>query len=335
MQKLWYREFDDWWYVTIRENGKRVQKKLVKGADQEDAAEQAFHRLMVVAGEEAPPVDMLFGELVDLFLIACEEETPDSFEWYRRFLQSFIDSYKGTVSNLKPLHVNGWLKSKPKWKQGTQRQAIVCVKRVINWAFDEGYITQKPLRKLKRPPMPRREVLVAKKTHTKILKETDEAFTTFLTALRETGARPGEIRTVTAAMVNLKAGVWTLPKHKTADKTGKPRTIYLTPVMVKLTAKLMKQRPSGPLFLNSRGEPWKANAVRCRMRRLREKLELPAGTVAYSYRHSYATNALENGLSDVQTAELLGHADTKMIKTYGHLDQKTEFMRKVAQKGVK
>lgn len=334
MQKLWYRAFDDWWYVTVSENGKRVQKKLVKGQENEEEAESRFHALMVQVGQESPRSDILYAELVDQFLDFCKLETPGSYDWYKNFLQSFVDSYKGTVEDLKPLHVRAWLDRKPKWTQGTRRQAIVCVKRVINWAYDEELIEKKPLRKLKRPQMPRRETLVPKAVHKQILSSTDEAFETYLTALRETGARPGEVRTVTAGMVNLDAGIWVLPKHKTRDKTGKPRIVYLTAKMVKLTTSLMKLNPEGPLFRNSRGEGWSANAVRCRMKRLRTKLDLPKGTVAYSYRHNYVTTALENGLSDVQTAELVGHVDTKQIKTYSHLNQKTQSMRKVASKGV-
>lgn len=145
MQKLWYRTFDDWWYVTIREDGKRVQKKLVKGADNVEEAEARFHLLMVEMGEEQPPPDYLFAELVDLYLTFCEQENPSAYGWYQRFLQSFVDSYEGMTSNLKPLHVRSWL-NKHTWSQSTQRQAIVCVKRVINWAIDEELITKSPLR---------------------------------------------------------------------------------------------------------------------------------------------------------------------------------------------
>lgn len=333
MQKLWYRQFDDSWYVTVREGGRQVQKKLVKGKENKEAAERRFHRLMLGSGRQRLPRDVSFGTLADLFLDACEDENPKSCEWYRHFLQSFVDAYKGTVRGLKPGHVRAWIKQKP-WGQSTQRQAIVAVKRVINWAFDEGHIRRKPLRTLKRPAMKRREALISKADHKGIIKHSDAAFTDFAVALRETGARPGEIRSVTAAMVNLEAGVWILQKHKTAEKTGRPRIIYLTPAMVTLTQKLIAAYPTGPLFRNRHGKPWTSNAIRCRMRRLREKLGLPKGTVAYSYRHSYATDSLERGLPVADVAELLGHADLKQLQTYGHLDQRTQHMRRAAARAV-
>jgi integrase len=334
VKKLWYREFDDWWYVTVRENGKRTQKKVYQGKDNREEAERRFHRMMLDAGRERLAPDVLFAELVDLFLDHCQAEQAPAYGWYRNFLQSFVDSYKGTVRALKPLHVHAWLGQKS-WSQSTQRQAIVAVKRVINWAFDEGYIRRKPLKKLKRPPMQRRQTLIAAETHQQMLKRTDSAFGVFLTALRGTGARPGEIRAVTAAMVNVALGVWSLPEHKTAKKTGKPRVVYLSPAMLKLTKKLVDEHPAGPLFRNSRGQPWTANAIRCRMRRMRKAMELPDGTVAYSYRHTYATDGLENGVPITEMAELLGHVDTKQVsQTYAHLDQRTNHMRKAAAKAT-
>ncbi|HET6878629.1 MAG TPA: tyrosine-type recombinase/integrase [Pirellulales bacterium] len=334
MQKLWYRRFDDSWYVTVREGGRQVQKKLVKGKGQKKEAERRFHRLMLEAGRLRLPSDASFAKLADLFLEVCEEEHPKSLEWYTHFLQSFVDSYKGTVRALKPGHVRAWLR-KNAWSQSTQRQAIVAVKRVINWAFDEGHIRRKPLRKLKRPAMERREALISKADHQAILKSTDAAFADFATALSQTGARPGEIRTVSAEMVNLDLGVWVLPQHKTAAKTGRPRIIYLTPTMVTLTKKLMAKFPSGPLFRNRFEKPWSANAIRCRMRRLRKKLDLPKGTVAYSYRHSFATDSLERGIPVADVAQLLGHVDLKQLQTYGHLDQRTQHMRQAAAKAVR
>jgi site-specific recombinase XerD len=64
---------------------------------------------------------------------------------------------------------------------------------------------------------------------------------------------------------------------------------------------------------------------------LRERLPHLKGVISYSYRHSFATNALENGVGVAEVAELLGHRDTKMLmKHYQHLSQKREHMRQAA-----
>ncbi len=49
---------------------------------------------------------------------------------------------------------------------------------------------------------------------------------------------------------------------------------------------------------------------------MRAKLGLPAGTVACSYRHSYATQAILNGTDVATVAELLGHGDVAMIQNH-------------------
>ena len=42
----YFRKFDGWWYVQIVEGGRRVQHKLVKGADREEEAYAEYHALM-------------------------------------------------------------------------------------------------------------------------------------------------------------------------------------------------------------------------------------------------------------------------------------------------
>jgi integrase len=131
-----------------------------------------------------------------------------------------------------------------------------------------------------------------------------------------TGCRPGEIARVTAAEVDFEQGLWVQKKHKTAKKTGKPRIIYLPPEAVELTRELVAKRPVGPLFLNSRGKPWTRNAVRIRFRNLRKKFPELKGIVAYSYRSSYATDALEDGVPDATVAALLGHTGTATLHRF-------------------
>ena len=94
----------------------------------------------------------------------------------------------------------------------------------------------------------------------------------------------------------------------------------------------MEKHPTGPLFRGPRGgKPFTKNGIRCRFRRLRKKLPHLKGVISYTYRHSFATDALENGVGVAQVAELLGHKDTQMVmQHYQHLREKREHLRQAA-----
>jgi integrase/recombinase XerD len=105
-----------------------------------------------------------------------------------------------------------------------------------------------------------------------------------------------------------------------------------------LTRRLMKQHPEGPLFRGperSGGKPYTRNALRCRFRRLRKKLPHLKGVTAYTYRHSYITDALVRGVPVATVAELVGHADLRMIQDhYGHLSEKKAHLQDAARKAA-
>ena len=164
----------------------------------------------------------------------------------------------------------------------------------------------------------------------------DRNFREFLTALYLTGCRPGEVARVTAADVNLELGLWVIDRHKTARKTQKPRVIYLTPEMVEMSRRLVAERPEGPLFPSRKlNRPFSKDAIRIRFRRLREKLPHLKHFVCYNVRHTYATDALANGVSAAQVAELLGHSSIRMVEQhYGHLGQKVAAMRDAAREAA-
>ena len=57
--------------------------------------------------------------------------------------------------------------------------------------------------------------------------------------------------------------------------------------------------------------------------------------VPYTRRHSFVSDALENGVGIAQVAELLGHTDTRMVsRHYGHLNQKVAHMKDAAKKAT-
>lgn len=109
----------------------------------------------------------------------------------------------------------------------------------------------------------------------------------------------------------------------------------MTDALKALIARLIPVRPEGPLLLNTDGNPWNRNSVRCRFRTLRKKLKLK-GLVCYSLRHARVTDGLEAGVPIAQMAELAGHSDTKMVsQVYSHLQQRREHMREQAEKAAR
>jgi integrase/recombinase XerC len=325
-----FRRHDGWWYVQI---GKK-QIKLAKGKDNEEAVWRAYHRVMAEQGPATPAAplrDPTVTAVCNLFLdFSQKAHAPRTYEFYRDFLADFC-TYAGKLRlvELDASHVAAWLDRHPDWK-GCRRGAVIAVKRAFNYAYGEGKIEANPLRTVKKPPPRARERFLTREERQKIFDNYPEGdcFRDFLFALEQTGCRPGEVSGVTGEHVDLRNGLWVLDEHKTEHSTGEPRVIILTPAMVALSRRLMDEYPDGPLFRNEDGRPWNRNAVRCRFRRVRKKLNLGGDLVAYLYRHAVCTDLLESGTGLAQAAELLGHKGTEMImRHYNKLRERRQHLR--------
>jgi integrase len=331
--KPWYRKQTDSWYVEI--GGKQIP--LARGKVNRQAAMDAFYELMAAKKTPAES-ELTVAELCDRFLRWSKlRHTEETFTWHQTFLQRFCDLHgKTKATEVVPYHVTLWLDANPKWK-GARRHAAYAVKRAFSWAFKEGLLSKHVLAGVTIERSGKRNRILSREEREKILAAIpDQAFKDFVTALQATGCRPSEVARVTAADVNLDLGVWTLTQHKTAKKTGRPRVVYLTPVIVELTRRLVATYPDGPLFRTHRGKkPWNRNAVRLRFRRLRDKLPELGEVISYSYRHTFCTDALVNGVGVAQVAELLGHTSTEMVmRHYSKLSQKVEHLRDAARKAT-
>lgn len=340
MPKPFYRPKRDLWYVQIgkkqiclgRGSNTEIQKRYLDEMAKADRHRDGSGSLDTVAE--------LFEEFYKWSLRNLGESSSD---WYYRFLKSFSESIGGNTPyiHVKKHHVTQWLEENKGWGQSSRRGAITAIKRAFNWCVEEQYIPMSPVAGIKRPKPQYRVVVLTPEQKAAIKsKAIGPSFKMFLTALEETGARPQEVRTVEARHVDLEKGTWTFPanEHKTGRRTGKPRVIYLNDSMVELTRKLVELWPKGPIFRNSRKKPWTGNAVRCRMRNLRDRCRKAgidvSGGIAYAYRHTFATEALTSGkIHPEELRELMGHESMEMIsKVYGHLDQNLKHMRDVANK---
>lgn len=176
--KPYFRKFDGWWYVQLRHGRRRLQHKLVRGAECEEEAYAEYHRLMASGSQEmngrsessapsvvrAPVRPQSVVAIIDQFLDHCQALAPRTYEWYRQFLESFA-KYVGAsldVADLKVRHVKKWIKRKQWPSSSTRNCAVRAVRRCFRWAVEEeGLIATFPLPGLKAPPKTVRERVIS------------------------------------------------------------------------------------------------------------------------------------------------------------------------------
>ena len=233
-----------------------------------------------------------------------------------------------SARDLKPIHITRWIGNRG-WQGAHEYNASRYAFRYFSWAVEQGILPKNPLAGMKRAkPMPRQRAITDGE-YLAMLRATDSDFRRLLFALRQTGARPGELRELTWEQVRPDH---LLPReHKTVAKVRKPRIIHLTPCMQRFLAVLKKRSKSDYVFLNGRGRPWTSNAVRLRVARLRDKLGLADDVCAYLIRHAFGSNAILNGVDVATVAELMGHASTEVTTSvYIHLAEQKSHLQAAA-----
>lgn len=322
--KPWYWEERGEWCVTI----KGVRHKL--GPDKEQAETQ-FHALMAAPPKDPSPplVSDTVSLLCDRFLDHVERyRAPKTFRWYKDFIQSWMDF--GSVgplraSELRPMHVQAWLDSKPSWGTSTRHGAVAAVTGAIRWAFDQGIIDSNPLARVKCPAIEPRDLVVTEEHYQTMLKKTQAAFRALLQIAWEVGPRPHELMIVEARHMDLDAGTWTFERKKSKGKRQQ-RVVYLTDSAVEICKAWAKKYSTGPVFRNRNGEPWDAGSVSCRFRAI--KTWTGVRYCLYNFRHTFATRYLLAGGDSVALAALMGHRDTTMIsRVYAHLQKNPANLR--------
>ena len=135
----------------------------------------------------------------------------------------------------------------------------------------------------------------------------------------------------------LKLGTWTWQVldgsfRRQRPKAGSSRAvIYLTPVALEITLRLMAANQNGPLFRNTNRLPWTPDATNCRFQTLKNKLGVKFSL--YSLRHTWMNRLLVGGVDAFTVAILAGHSDPSMLaKHYQHLSQNPEFLLKQARR---
>jgi integrase len=304
----------------------------VKKGEAERRLKELLQSRFRQSGPNPPVVD-----LIDKFLAwSAKNNEPLTYVWYKSHLDRFRAFLPSglRLAQLRRFHLTNWLSehyagTSANYRNGAGR----CAKRALQWSEDEQIIeTRSPLAKAKLPEPERRELTIDETQWRQLLHLLEnrcgnnfDDFRDFLIVIWETGCRPHEARIVEARYFERARRCWRFPTKVSKGKK-RQRVVYLTDEALAITERRALKHPEGPIFRQRNGRPWDKNAVRCKFRRLKNRLELE-DLCSYTLRHSFATRMLQAGVDSHIVAKLLGHTSTRMLEQrYSHIDAKPGFL---------
>jgi len=320
-------------WVTRAGGRLKILSKGPKNSETEAAAWDAFYCHMAKVGlpvENASIPAVTLGQLADKYgewmdrEVAVDRMKPRTRDYYRDQIQKFLDAIGGSRSALGVLphevemYKTGW-------------HSVQAVQRLFNWGVVMGLLSENPIRSVQKPEPGQRQRILSPKETARLLRGTDRNFRQFLLAMRHTIARPQEVRAFQwKHLVYSPVPMFVLREFKAKNRRKDKVAVRMIPLdnrMLRLLNRLACKRHPAPndfVFLNQQCLPWTANAVRCRMKRLRTKLGLGPDengeqVVAYTMRHTAATQASSRGVRDKVLAQLMGHTSTSTTQRYQHL----------------
>ena len=277
-----------------------------------------------------------YRQLVNRFLKwAATCRKPATVAVYRHYLRKFAKTHGNPrLSDITPAKITAWAKT---WHD------VQALKRLFRWGVEEALlITSNPAAGVKHPPKGMRRRIHSRSELVRLLRYSRPDARAIFTAYAETYARPQELRaacfedlhaddpriSIRAALPLGRVSIvlWDFKNRADRRDPDRPRVILLSPRVGRLVARLWDRRAGqhGPIFVTSRGRAWSANALRCRFRRMRAKLDMGRdhrgeNFVPYTFRHTGATLAAAEGVRDRVLADVLGHVETKTTARYQHL----------------
>jgi integrase len=324
--KLWKRKQDGWYYTTI--NGKQEKLSL----DYKEARE-IFHKLR--GQEKKAPKGRLSTTIEEVCNAWLEytkaERAPKTYENRLSYLQSFCDfvGKKVRVHDLKGQQLDQWT-LKHGWGESTRAAARRTVMGCLNWGVKRRLLLESPFWGMERGHFRRAERILTADERRRISAVATNGLADFIQFVSLTGCRPfSEAAKVTAAMIDWQDKSITFEQHKTAHK-GKRRTIYLTTALLARLRQLAEQHPEGPLLRTATGREWNRPAATKAMRRIEKKAKIAKLTL-YSFRHSYVTDCLAQGLTPSVIGQLVGNSARVISRFYQHLEQKKAELRAAAE----
>lgn len=208
---------------------------------------------------------------------------------------------------------------RPGLSKGSANRTMTALKAALNLAVTNGRVDIRAAQSWRNvKPYPnasaRRTLFLDLKQRRRLLDAATGGLRDLIEAAALTGARAGELVGATRAQFDARL--------KTIQFKGKtrPRTIPLSSAALALFKRLAKGKlPAAPLLTRDDGKPWRHSDWDELVREAAKAAKLPKGTCLYTLRHSFITQAINDGMTTLDVARLCGTSVGMIEKHYGHL----------------
>jgi integrase len=313
-----------WSYVYV--DGVRHARSTETGnrrlAEQIDQKHREELRLKAVLAPEFKP-EMRFAELAGRFL-----DEGCSKEWHRDRLKVLLPHFAGlAIGKINRSAIRQYRAERHRQKtltETTVNRDIECLRHLLYWAVDEGFLTANPIARirLERERRKKKPVLSLDE-ETLLLSASAPHLRDITTFALDTGMRRGEILHQTWEDVDFARRLLSVTHSKTPE--GEAREIPLTERVLTL---LSGMRKDFGLIFTFEGKPigslktgWKAAIRRAGIRYIR----------FHYLRHTFNTRLLELSVPREVRMSLLGHTFGDTHESYEHVElpMKREAIRKL------
>ena len=249
----------------------------------------------------------------------------------RRFERTVYGSKKRTrntiadtkLSKLRSHHFSGWRNGLESLSRSSVNRTTTTLRAALMLAVNDGLARAElayELRKVKqyKNAGKRRSLYLDLSQRRALINACNGAGRTLIEAAAVTGCRAGELTSALCKHFD--------PRQKTLIVSGKTghRAMLLAPAAIELFTRLVDGRQADDfLLVRDDGKPWMHSDWDELVREAAKAAELPPGTVLYTLRHSWITEALMGGISTLEVSKITGTSLLMIEKHYGHLVSST------------
>jgi len=314
------------WYIDYRDSsGKRIRRVAGTTKKQAERILSDKESKKYYEKENIPVMEkILVEELWERFISMKEKRVrPRTMETWKPRLHFWKEKHLQKSKNfslLTPLLIDKIVdKLSEKYSAKTVNDYVNVLQQIYRYAGDLNVVQENPAKNIKRlkesskkPPR-----FLSKEEVNKILAHSNDFYKDLFRFFLYTGMRRNEVRFLEWSEIDFKNKIIRLGnKENFTTKSGKNRNIPMHPVVVKIlkkipqTSMLVFESPEGGEF--SRGT-WRTVLLQAAKRANVKDVTL------HTFRHTFASWLVMEGVDLNTVRELLGHSDIKTTMKYAHL----------------